>query len=70
MQVSKGDRLIMESERVGQPPRIGTVEEVLSVEPLRLQVRWETGAVSTVAPDAGAARIEHAVPRARQAARR
>ena len=69
MDVSKGDRLIMESERVGQPSRTGTVVEVLSAEPLRLLVRWENGTESTVTPDAGAARVEHAAPAAGRTAR-
>ncbi len=59
MNVSEGDRLVIESERVGQPPRTGTVEEVLSVDPLRVRVRWENDRESTITPDAGAARVEH-----------
>jgi hypothetical protein len=62
MEVSVGDRLVIESERVGQPPRTGTVEEVLSVDPLRVRVRWENGAMSTLSPQAGAARVERATP--------
>lgn len=60
MEVKEGDRLVVESERVGQPPRTGTVEEVLNLEPLRVRVRWENGGESTLTPDAGAARVEHA----------
>lgn len=60
MDVKQGDRFVIESERVGQPPRAGTVEEVLSAEPLRVRVRWENGSESTVTPDAGAATVEHA----------
>ena len=41
MKVTEGDRLVIESERVGQPPRKGTIEEVLSHDPLRVRVRWE-----------------------------
>lgn len=59
MKVTKGDRLVIESERVGQPPRTGTVEEVLSVDPLRVRVRWENDHESMVTPAAGAARVEH-----------
>ena len=58
MEVKKGDRLVIESERVGQLARAGTVEEVLSAEPLRVAVRWDDGSLSTLSPDAGAARIE------------
>ena len=59
MKVSKGDHLVIESERVGQPPRTGTVKEVLSLDPLRVRVRWENDHESTITPDAGCARIEH-----------
>ncbi|MFL5960378.1 MAG: DUF1918 domain-containing protein [Gaiellaceae bacterium] len=62
MDVSAGDHLVIESEKVGQPPRAGTVEEVLSAAPLRLRVRWENGSVTTLSPEAGAARVEHAKP--------
>jgi Domain of unknown function (DUF1918) len=58
MEVKKGDRLLVESERVGKPARAGTVEEVLSSEPLRLAVRWDDGSQTTLCPAAGAARIE------------
>ncbi len=60
MKVSAGDRLVMESERVGQPPRTGTVKEVLSLDPLRVRVHWENDHESTITPHAGSARIEHA----------
>jgi hypothetical protein len=59
MNVTEGDRLVIESERVGQPPRTGTIEEVLSLDPLRVRVRWENDHESTITPDAGAARVEH-----------
>lgn len=59
MKVSEGDRLVIESERVGQSPRTGTVEEVLSLEPLRVRVRWQDDRESTVTPDAGCASVEH-----------
>ena len=50
MKVSERDRLVIESERVGQPPRTGTVEEVLSLDPLRVRVRWENDRESTLTP--------------------
>lgn len=58
MEVKKGDRLLVESERVGQPARAGVVEDVLSAEPLRVAVRWDNGSLSTLSPDAGAAHVE------------
>ena len=60
MEVNEGDHLVIESERVGQPPRTGTIEEVLSLDPLRVRVRWENDRESTLTPNAGAARVEHA----------
>ena len=59
MKVSKGDHLVIESERVGQAPRTGTVKEVLSLDPLRVRVRWENDRESTITPNAGAASFEH-----------
>ena len=59
MKVREGDHLVIESERVGQPPRTGTVEEVISLDPLRVRVRWENNHESTVTPQAGSARVEH-----------
>jgi hypothetical protein len=55
-----GDRIVVESERVAQPPRRGVVEEVIVEEPPRLRVRWDDGHTSVVAPEAGVARIEEA----------
>ena len=53
-----GDTIICESERVTQPARTGTIEEVISEQPPRYRVRWEDGHESIVTPAAGAARIE------------
>jgi hypothetical protein len=53
-----GDRIVVESERVSQPPRRGIVEEILRDEPPRLRVRWDDGHTSIFAPAAGALRIE------------
>jgi Domain of unknown function (DUF1918) len=53
-----GDRIVVESERVTQPPRKGVVEEVIAEDPPRLRVRWDDGHMSVVAPEAGAVRIE------------
>jgi Domain of unknown function (DUF1918) len=53
-----GDRIVVESERVTQPPRTGVVEEVIAETPTRLRVRWDDGHTTVFAPAAGAARIE------------
>ena len=43
MRAHIGDRIVVESERVAQPPRTGVVEEVIADEPPRLRVRWDNG---------------------------
>ena len=58
MTVHVGDRISVESERAGQPPRAGTVEEVLGEAPDRLRVRWDDGRSTVLVPSAGSARIE------------
>lgn len=50
-----GDRILLESEKVGQAARSGVIEEVLAVERLRIRVRWDDGHSSVVAPSSGAA---------------
>jgi hypothetical protein len=56
--VHVGDRISVESERAGQPPRAGTVEEVLGEAPDRLRIRWDDGRSTVLVPSAGSARIE------------
>jgi uncharacterized protein DUF1918 len=56
-----GDRIVVESEAVGQPTREGEVLEVLegSTGP-RYRVRWADGHESVFTPSGGSARvIEH-----------
>ncbi|HVM03462.1 MAG TPA: DUF1918 domain-containing protein [Acidimicrobiales bacterium] len=50
-----GDRIVVESEKVGAPPRRG---EVVAVSGRMLTVRWEGGEQSTFVPSAGSLRIE------------
>ncbi len=58
MKAHVGDRIVVESEKVAQPPRTGVIEEVLQAEPARFRVRWEDGRESIISPSAGSARIE------------
>ncbi len=58
MKAHVGDRIVVESERVAQPPRTGVVEEVIAEDPTRLRVRWDDGHTTVFAPAAGAVRIE------------
>jgi hypothetical protein len=60
MAASVGDRIVIESERAGQPGRSGLVEQVLGVNPLRMRVRWDDGRTSILAPSGGAARFTRA----------
>lgn len=53
-----GDRIVVESERVGQPARVGEILEVIEsgIGP-SFEVRWEDGHRSSFRPAAGSARI-------------
>jgi len=53
-----GDRIVVESERVGQPPREGEIIEVVesAVGP-SFEIRWDDGHRSSFRPAAGSARI-------------
>jgi len=53
-----GDRIVVESERVGQATREGEILEVIEASyGTRYRVRWDDGHESTVRPAAGSARI-------------
>jgi hypothetical protein len=53
-----GDRIVVESETVGTPPREGEVLEVIEGEVgVRYRVRWEDGHESIFTPSGGAAQI-------------
>jgi hypothetical protein len=55
-----GDRVVLESERVGHPTREGEVLEVIEVEgtaSVRYRVRWSDGHESVFTPSVGSAQI-------------
>lgn len=53
-----GDRIVVESETVGQPMREGEILEVIEGEVgLRYRVRWEDGHETIFTPSGGSARI-------------
>ncbi len=58
MDASVGDRIIVESEGVGQTPREGDVVEIIE-HPTGIQyrVRWSDGHESVYFPSAGAAKV-------------
>jgi hypothetical protein len=58
MDAKSGDRIIVESETVGTPPREGKILEVIEGEVgVRYRVRWADGHESLLTAAAGAARI-------------
>jgi len=57
MRAHAGDRIVVESERAGQPGRAGVIDEILSEDPTRVRVRWDDGHTSVLTPSAGAATV-------------
>jgi len=61
-----GDRVVVESERVGQPARHGNILEVLGQgESVHYRLRWEDGHESTFFPSAGNFSISRKAKKAR-----
>ncbi len=53
-----GDRIIIESERVGQRDREGKILEIIEASyGTRYRVLWDDGHESTIRPTAGSARV-------------
>ena len=66
MHAKIGDRIIVETERVGMADREGEILEVIvSPSGTHFRVRWEDGRESTFWPAAGSARIVPAEPEGR-----
>ncbi|MDQ4131254.1 MAG: DUF1918 domain-containing protein [Actinomycetota bacterium] len=57
MNVRAGDVIEIPSNKVDQPPRRGTVQEVMQAEPLKIEVRWEDGHLSIFEPMGGSLRV-------------
>ncbi|HWC09640.1 MAG TPA: DUF1918 domain-containing protein [Acidimicrobiales bacterium] len=57
-----GDHVVVESEKVGTPPRRG---EVIGISGKMLTVRWDTGEQSTFVPTSGSLRVEPASEQSR-----
>jgi hypothetical protein len=65
---NKGDRVLLESERVGQPVREGEILEVIQgTTSVRYRVRWSDGHESVLTPSVGSARIVPAPKKKRSA---
>ena len=62
-----GDRISIESEKVGKSPREGDILEVIaSPAGPHYRVRWDDGHESDIRPAAGSARITPAPKRSRR----
>lgn len=59
MKAQPGDRIVIESERVGEHPREGEILEIIEAPyGTRYRVRWdEDGHESTIRPAVGAAQV-------------
>lgn len=58
MDATIGDRIIVESEKVGVPDREGEILEVIEAAyGTRYRVRWDEGNESTIRPAVGSARV-------------
>lgn len=55
--VKDGDVIEIVSNKVDQPPRRGTVAEVLQDKPLKVEVRWSDGHTSIFEPAGGNLRV-------------
>ena len=56
--IKVGDRIEIDSERIGVPPRCGEVLEVLTAEfGTRYRVLWEDGHESTIHPTGGSIHV-------------
>ncbi|HET9085585.1 MAG TPA: DUF1918 domain-containing protein [Candidatus Limnocylindrales bacterium] len=61
MAVKQRDRIVIDSDKVGQPPREGEILQVIEASyGTRYRVAWDDGHESTIHPTAGSARIIHA----------
>jgi len=61
---SPGDRIVVESEKVGQAPRAGEIVEITdSPSGPTFEVRWDDGRRTGFRPAAGSARIIRAEKR-------
>jgi hypothetical protein len=70
MTAKRGDRIFMlgKVKKANPNERGGVVEEVLSEDPPRYAIRWDSGRLTVLAPLPGAIRVEAAKPSRRPAA--
>ncbi|MFN2557765.1 MAG: DUF1918 domain-containing protein [Nitriliruptorales bacterium] len=58
MHLTPGDLIVVDSNKVGQPPRQGVVREIVQDEPLQILVTWDDGHESVFMPHGGNVRVE------------
>jgi hypothetical protein len=58
MNVTDGDRVLVESERGARPLRTGLVEQDQHLDPPRCRVRWDDERTSIIVAASGAVRVE------------
>jgi hypothetical protein len=64
MEAKVGDRILVDSDHVGAPPRQGQILEVISGQASpRFRVRWADGHETTFSPGSGAARVVEEEPK-------
>jgi len=60
---TKGDRISVDSQKAGEPPRQGTILEVIEHDyGTSYRVAWEDGHESTFRPTAGTVHTVHPTP--------
>ncbi|HET8784841.1 MAG TPA: DUF1918 domain-containing protein [Candidatus Limnocylindrales bacterium] len=65
MAVKQRDRIVIDSDKAGQPPREGEILEVIHASyGTRYRVAWDDGHESTIRPAGGMAHIVPAKPKA------
>jgi hypothetical protein len=65
MATKQRDRIVLDSDKAGQPAREGEILEVIKAEyGTRYRVAWDDGHESTIRPAGGSARVIHNKPRA------
>lgn len=63
MKPNVGDRIVVESEKIGRPPREGVVLEVIEADyGTRYRVAWSDGHESTFHPTGGSVRVTPGSP--------
>jgi hypothetical protein len=65
MVAKQRDRIVIDSDKAGQPAREGEILEVIEASyGTRYRVAWDDGHESTIRPAGGMARIVHVKPKA------